>query len=128
MIVWGGGLLGGLNDGGRYDPTGDSWTPVLTSSAPAPRKNHTAVWTGSEMIIWGGDLSGGSMNDGGRYDPVGDSWKPVSGAGPPSKRGFHKAVWTGGDMIVWGGYDSGSYLNDTWAYTPGKTLILYQWP
>ena len=35
---------------------------------------HTAVWTGSEMIVWGGEYDNGSnpiyLNDGGRYNPV----------------------------------------------------------
>src|SRR5882724_4064751 len=33
--------------------TDDSWTATSTS-APAARDTHTAVWTGSEMIVWGG--------------------------------------------------------------------------
>jgi hypothetical protein len=27
---------------------------VTTAAAPVVRMGHTAVWTGSEMIIWGG--------------------------------------------------------------------------
>src|SRR6266478_1934146 len=34
--------------------TDDTWTATSTTSAPAARENHTAVWTGSEMIVWGG--------------------------------------------------------------------------
>ena len=52
MIVWGGQNPGFLNDGGRYNPTSNSWTP--TGKTPTPRRYHAAVWTGSEMIIWGG--------------------------------------------------------------------------
>ena len=33
--------------------TDDSWTATNTI-APAGRAAHTAVWTGSEMIVWGG--------------------------------------------------------------------------
>ena len=50
--------MGGyLNDGGRYDPAANTWTALPTSGAPAARDYHTAVWTGSEMIVWGGDGS-----------------------------------------------------------------------
>ena len=35
--------------------------------------DHTAVWTGSEMIVWGG-FDGGYLNDGGRYNPAANSW------------------------------------------------------
>ena len=43
-----------LNTGGRYNPGTDSWTATSTTNAPAARYVHTAVWTGSEMIVWGG--------------------------------------------------------------------------
>ena len=43
-----------LNTGGRYNPITDSWTATSTANAPTGRYAHTAVWTGSEMIIWGG--------------------------------------------------------------------------
>ena len=55
MIVWGGyETAAALNDGGRYNPAANSWTAVPTTGAPAARYRHTAVWTGSEMIVWGG--------------------------------------------------------------------------
>jgi hypothetical protein len=34
----------------------DNWTAIPTANAPEAREDHTAVWTGSEMIIWGGQL------------------------------------------------------------------------
>ena len=55
MIVWGGGNNGGyLNSGGRYNPSTDSWIATSITDAPAARNFHTAVWTGTEMIVWGG--------------------------------------------------------------------------
>ena len=33
------------------DCTDDTWTPTL--NVPGARLGHTAVWTGSEMIVWG---------------------------------------------------------------------------
>ena len=32
----------------------DTWTATSTTNAPSARPGHTAVWTGSEMIVWGG--------------------------------------------------------------------------
>jgi hypothetical protein len=32
----------------------DTWTATSTTNAPSARWDHTAVWTGSEMIVWGG--------------------------------------------------------------------------
>ena len=70
MIVWGG--VGDIfsNDGGRYNPTGNSWTAVTTSGAPAGRHLHTAVWTGSEMLVWGGFNGSIYLNDVSSYVPT----------------------------------------------------------
>src|SRR5439155_4197006 len=53
----------------EIDPcTDDTWTPTSTASAPAGRLGHTVVWTGSEMIVWGGSVGVGSFfNTGGKY-------------------------------------------------------------
>jgi hypothetical protein len=111
MIVWGG--INGGNDGGRYNPSTDSWTPTPIGGAPAPRFFHTAVWTGSEMIVWGGS----GTNDGGRYSPLTDTWSPTTTNGAPVARSGHTAVWSGSEMIVWGGSGAG-YLNDGGRYDP----------
>ena len=50
MIIWG----GFDNTGGKYNPTTDTWIPTNTATAPSGRGEHAAVWTGNEMIIWGG--------------------------------------------------------------------------
>src|SRR5204863_7044898 len=99
-----------FNTGGRYNPSTDSWTATSTSNASAARWAHTAVWTGSEMIVWGGVGSSGELNTGGRYNPSTDSWTATNTANAPAARDFHTAVWTGSEMIVWGGYNGG-YLN-----------------
>ena len=68
MIVWGGDALTLSKTGGRYNPSTDSWMATSTTSAPDNRDYHTAVWTGSEMIVWGGDNDGPVyFNTGGRY-------------------------------------------------------------
>src|SRR5438477_580679 len=60
-------VSGNVRTGGRYDPGTDSWTATTTIEAPSARSYHTAVWTGSEMIVWGGLSSLGFSNTGGRY-------------------------------------------------------------
>jgi hypothetical protein len=59
-----------LNDGGLYTPGGNKWTATTTSGAPTGRYYHTAVWTGSEMIVWGGSSSGGDQYDTWSYTPA----------------------------------------------------------
>ena len=95
----------------------DFWTPTSTASAPSGRTGHVAVWTGTRMIVWGGNSST-YFNDGGVYDPVADSWTATSTAGAPSGRSFHTAVWTGTKMIVWGGNDVSAELNTGGLYDP----------
>ena len=56
-----------LNTGGRYYPDIDLWVATSTTNAPSGRFSHTAVWTGSEMVVWGGRNSNGPLNTGGRY-------------------------------------------------------------
>jgi hypothetical protein len=84
MIVWGGtNFASYLNNGGRYNPSTDSWARTNTNNAPSGRWAHTAVWTGSEMIVWGGFIPSGVSNTGGRYDPSSDSWNKPQ---PPPTR------------------------------------------
>jgi len=120
MIVWGGTDFGGanLNTGGRYIPAIDGWgAPIATAGAPSARQSHSAVWTGNEMIVWGG-FDGSNVATGGRYDPLSDTWTGTTASdGAPSSRSGHSAVWTGSEMIVWGGGASG-FLNTGGRYDP----------
>jgi N-acetylneuraminic acid mutarotase len=104
------GTVGGCTD--------DSWTATSLMNAPLARIEHTAVWSGSEMIVWGGvDASINYLNSGGRYDPATDSWTATSTTNAPTPRIAHTAVWTGSEMIVWGGYD-GALANTGARYNP----------
>ena len=95
----------------------NTWTATSTTNAPSGRSQHTAVWTGSEMIVWGGN---DYLNTGGRYNPSTDSWIATSTTNAPSARNGHTVVWTGAEMIVWGGYAGDSnYLNTGGRYNPG---------
>jgi hypothetical protein len=109
MIVWGGGGSGGeTSTGGLYDPATNTWTAMSTVGAPAARYGHTAVWTGSRMVVWGGGYHDGAsvvpLDTGGIYDPAGDAWTAMTLVGTPDPRLAHTAVWTGRRMVVWGGY------------------------
>jgi N-acetylneuraminic acid mutarotase len=126
MIVWGGTggfpFSGDLNTGGRYDPASNSWIPTNTYNVPAPRSSHTAVWTGSEMVVWGGisqDIFSSLLNSGGRYDPATNSWTATNMTDAPSARNLHTAVWTGSEMIVWGGTGDFINFNSGGRYNPG---------
>jgi len=123
MIVWGGadGFFDTnvFNTGGRYNPDTDSWTATSLLNAPSPRAGHTAVWTGSQMIVWGGGITSSPyrVNTGGRYSPGMDSWTPTStNNNAPSGRRFHSAVLIGDEMIVWGGISPFEYTTNGGIY------------
>ena len=80
------------------------WTPSYATTPPQGRHWHSAVWTGAEMVIWGGSNGSTDLNTGGRYTPATDSWATTStGTNVPDPRRFHVAFWTGTEMLVWGG-------------------------
>ena len=75
----------------------------LAASPLAPRIGHSAVWTGADLLIWGGGPFGvRPLADGAAYDPAADRWRRLPPA-PLAGRTWHAAVWTGTEMLVWGG-------------------------
>ena len=118
MIVWGGYSYDGIdhywNTGGRYNPGTDSWVATSTTNAPDGREFHSAVWTGSTMIVWGGFDGGNELNTGGMYNPGTNRWTPLSTTNAPTARESHGAIWTGSEMIVWGGAGTSGYSEHGW--------------
>lgn len=113
VVVWGGwngsldnntsNLVTTYTNGGlAIDPGTCNKVALSTTQAPSKRAHHSAVWTGSKMIVFGGAMGNTTYSDGGIYDPVADAWAPLS-VGDPESRKDHYAVWTGDEMLVWGG-------------------------
>jgi len=113
MIVWGGLGIGYLNTGGRYNPGTDSWTATSTTNAPSGRAFHTAVWTGSEMIVWGGADGTSYLNTAGRY---------CAAATP------HPAFFNG-EIALGGGWYYLQFANGTpfgyYSYLPNQNFIYH---
>lgn len=111
--------------GGRYDPDTDTWASTRTDGAPQARSRHTAIWTGTEMIIWGGRQGANTLPSGARYNPIANQWTATSNTGAPSARDLHSAVWTGNRMVIWGGTGTQTHgngarynpANNTWTAT-----------
>src|SRR6266581_5704892 len=97
--------------------TDDTWTATNLTNAPVARYYHTAVWTGNEMIVWGG-YNGSDLDSGGRYTPSTDAWTATSMINVPTARDSHTAVWTGSEMIVFGGFNGSTALNTGGRYNP----------
>jgi hypothetical protein len=80
---------------------------ALPRAPIAPRGGASVIWTGHQLIVWGGaSASHGQalQANGAAYDPSAGRWRPLP-AGPLSPRVGQTAVWTGTEMVVWGGYD-----------------------
>ena len=132
LIVWGGcdGAMGACpgvkNDGAAYNPATDSWRPISNVGAPSARSGHAAVWTGTEMIVWGGATGGSftpAVNDGARYNPTTDTWRSITPVGAPTPRAAFGSGWLVDKMVVWGTSANGGLYDpvaDTWA--PLQTL------
>lgn len=108
MIVWGG-EPGAATvddtrtsdgaDGAAYDPISDTWR-LLPRAPIKGRYLHSAVWTGREMVVWGGRaLDGSARSDGAAYDPATNRWRILPPA-PFVSSGSQAVVWARDQLIV----------------------------
>jgi hypothetical protein len=66
------------------------------------------IWTGHELIVWGGNFNGEEAPArGAAYDPATNEWRSIAAA-PLSTRENPSIVWTGHELIVWGGLSNGT--------------------
>lgn len=126
VVIWGGSSTLGsaagqqLDDGRYYNPATNVWTNVATVNAPTDRHAHTAVYTGSEMIVWGGIDNATIRGDGKRLNVSTNTWTVanMSSTGAPSPRYHHSANWTGSRMLIAGGHMGGGGTFDADLYDP----------
>ena len=110
-----------LHDGAAYDPSTNQWRmlPPLPSEAGTGYVDHVAVWTGTEMIVFGGSENTGGT--GAAYSPSTDTWRTI--APVPEANGLSGAVagysTSTAEMIVWGGELSGGDCEDGGRYCAG---------
>jgi hypothetical protein len=92
-------LLWGISNA-AYNPATDTWRhlPEPPAGAGGP---SVVVWTGTQMIGWGGGCCDQELADGAAYTLATNSWKLL----PPSPlAGRHATgVWTGSELIIAGG-------------------------
>jgi hypothetical protein len=112
-----------------------SLSPGLNELPPPPSARFGAaiVWTGHELVVWGGARNDGEVrfDDGFSFDPVDRRWISLP-ASPLRARYFPDAVWTGREVLVWGGEmgPSGARFNDGAAFDPssGRWRLLPESP
>lgn len=106
MVVWGGAELiddaeHPVADGAAFDPASGQWR-LIASSPLSARSSAAVVWTGTEVVVWGGSNAGQFLGDGAAYDPAKDSWRPIAD-GPLAPAMMPAVVWTGSEMVIVGG-------------------------
>lgn len=128
FLMWGGGSTAqpnGHTNGGHY-LLNTFWNTLTATGFPVlARISHSAVWTGSKMIMFGGQNNSITSQDGFIFDPTVNVFTQMTVApNTPSNRAGHTAAWTGSHMLVWGGLLQGittSYYGDGRMYEYATT-------
>ena len=106
---------------------GPHWTE-MSPSGLCGRYHAAHVWTGTQLLIWGGENCAGAacptfraphLADGAAYTPSSDAWRRL----PPSRlsaRAPAATAWTGTEMLVWGGVNGEEFFADGAAYDPAR--------
>ncbi len=105
MIVYGGtGSVPALGSGASYDIDDDRWNPIDVTSIPE-LTSHTAIWTGTTKVIYGGYDGSNQLDDVNVYDASANNWKTYPGLGAVG-------------LLLCGGYDGALAYKDCSSYTP----------
>jgi N-acetylneuraminic acid mutarotase len=116
-----GGTRGSYTDGVAYNPAANRWRRLPATETS--RTGHAAVWTGRDLLVWGGSThrtgTWVTPPHGLAYDPASNRWSAL----PKSAlrgRSNPVTVWTGSQLLVWGGIHlpDGRNVADGADYTP----------
>jgi hypothetical protein len=113
LILWGGARPHHARALGRWPVQGSAYRPSsgawrVLPPAPLARVHRSAgVWTGREMVVWGGrqppaaGADAGSTPFAAAYDPATDRWRLLP-APPFNDPATAATVWTGAEVILLG--------------------------
>ena len=98
-------VLTGDNDKNTVVNPKDPGAPFLPDAPIGPRALHSAVWTGEEMLVFGGvtvgpnDSIATQPTDAAAYNPATRTWRKIADL-PEQARGPFFAVWTGHEVVA----------------------------
>ncbi len=103
MIAWGAGRNGlGSSTGAAFDPGSWSWHPI--AKTPLTLNAFTAVWTGTQVVVFGAELDGRNHAStptavGEAYSPDSDTWRllPRSALSPQAST----VAWVDGRLVAY---------------------------
>jgi hypothetical protein len=104
------------DDGAAYDPSNDTWRMLPSSPLHANGSfmNFIGVWTGTELVVWGGKPVAAAA-----YNPTTDAWRSLD-AGTREATYDQRSVWTGTEMVVASGATADGYdpTTNSWRTLP----------
>jgi hypothetical protein len=122
-IVATGAVRGGSNGrvvtgGGAHAPNLTGWR-VFDGGPLTPRSYQVEVWTGRELIVWGGStgLRSAALADGAAFNPKTGTWRRLS-VSPLTAREDAIGMWTGTRLLVVAGKRDNTALTDAATYDP----------
>ena len=91
---------------------------ALARSPLGPRSGINPVWTGTEVLVWGGNRGMLFLQDGAAYNPSTQSWRSLK----PNQWAFPStmSVWAGDRFVVLAKNSGATYVpsTDTWQDLP----------
>jgi hypothetical protein len=88
MLIWGCGLV-------AFDPLSDHWRRL----PDPPARQGIVVWTGREMIGWGGGCCGDAEAGGAAYNPATNTWRKLAPS-PLAAEQRPIGAWTGRELVL----------------------------
>lgn len=117
VLLWDAALKGLI----RFRPDTKAWLPLGTPPEYHMQVGDTAVWSGDELLVWGGlgcQGEGEPCGAGAIFDTRSNSWRTMTVAGAPKPRKAHIAAWVGKQLVIWGGGDTSGLFADGARYEP----------
>jgi hypothetical protein len=124
LYVFGGELALGTNELSAFDQRTGTWTTLTPNGAvnsPPARQQARLVWTGTNLLLFGGFVASGCLDELWSFDPLANAWTLLTAqnaVGAPSPRTHFGCVWDGTELIVYGGTNNSSTFTDVWWYDP----------
>ncbi|MBA2719838.1 MAG: hypothetical protein H0U52_11455 [Chloroflexi bacterium] len=107
--------------GAAYDPVTDRWR--LVPDAPIPGRFEPAVvWTGSEVVVFGGWVGDQTRLDGAAWDPTTNRWRTIASSPLTGKEAA--GAWLAGRLYVVTSDSTAAYdpASDQWTTLPALPI------
>lgn len=102
------------------------WVKLPAPFPLSPRAGAATVWTGEELVVYGGakfvsDNVSEGLNDGAALNPATGQWRRLPASLLAADGEFTSGAWTGTEVLVWNRHGAASWnpTTDEWRQHPG---------